>query len=455
MSHLDDAQREALAAGEGVGPEAAAHLASCAACEAAVRDAKGRRALLGGLRDYTLSDVAFRRVEARLVEQVEAGLERRPPWLAWLAGAAAVAVAAVAILAPWSGGSASHDVALPALVASPALEAFPSLTVLRAAPGSQVRSDDGDWRPLPAGAQVEQGDVLSSNGVSLAPAGPLAWAFDARGVLALGGAVTVDLGEGQVVAEVDAPASVGAGARRVHATQALFSVNRAAGEVMVSVARGSVEVEDTGTAERRRLDAPATLRWAESAALGSAVAEPFAPVTAPAVPAKPWAHLDLTGLPAGTGISLDGAALGEAPLDLLAAVGRRRLGLTPPGGALVETWVELSAAQPFMATLPDAEGAPAPPREALARVQAALERQRPRLAVCYEAWLKANPTAGGQSELVLVLAPDGRVKQARLRGGGLPTASAECLTRTAKRLTLPSLGSEVELEVPLVFTTGR
>jgi hypothetical protein len=40
-------------------------------------------------------------------------------------------------------------------------------------------------------------------------------------------------------------------------------------------------------------------------------------------------------------------------------------------------------------------------------------------------------------------------------GGGLPAASADCLARSARKLVLPALGAEVELEVPLRLTTTR
>ena len=49
MKHLDDAQREVVARGDAADAEAAAHLAGCAECQAAVRDAKGRQAMLAGL----------------------------------------------------------------------------------------------------------------------------------------------------------------------------------------------------------------------------------------------------------------------------------------------------------------------------------------------------------------------------------------------------------------------
>lgn len=454
MKHLDDAQREAVAAGE-ADAETTAHAESCAECRAAVRDAKARRAMLSGLKGYTLSDMAFRRVEARLMEQVESGLPSRTPWLAWLVPSALALAALVAVVVvQWRAPSTPEVVTLPQPVV-PVAAVFHPLTALRVAPDSQVRTGEGPWRPLEAGAVLASGDALSSDGVTLAPAGEVKWAFEARGSLALGGAATVALGAGQLAAKVAQPATVLAGTRLAEASEALFSVSRSAAEVVLSVAEGSVEVVDTVTSERRRVTAPATLRWADGAPLSEGRAEALVPVTAPAVPAQPWVRFDASGLPAGTRVTLDGAALGHSPLVALVGAGRHRLGLTPPGQALTESWVDLVGDAPFVAALPEAPEGPPPSDEALARVQSDLLRHRPKLAACYEKWLKANPAASGTVELSLVVTAAGRVKAARVHGDALPKASADCLVRTAKGLSLSPLGAEAELEVPLVFTSGH
>ena len=457
MTHLDDAQREALAMGAAdVDAAAKAHHAGCAECQAAVRDAKGRRAMLAGLTPYTLSDMAFRRVEARLAEQVEAGLPARRPWLAWLAPVALAAAALVVlVVSSWRGAEAPDVVALPAPPPPVARAPFHPLTVLRAAKASQVRAGDAPWRPLGAGDVLAAGDAVSSDGLVFAPAADVPWAFEARGSLALGGAATVALGAGQLSARVGQPLVVTAGTREVSAAEALFSVTRAAAEVVLAVAEGAVDVTDSVTHERRHVEAPATLRWADGAALSEARVEPQAPVGAPAVPARPWVRFDAAPLPAGTAISLDGAALGEAPLVALVAGGRHRLGLAPPGQPLTESWVDLVGGAPFVAALPEAREGAAPSADALARLQQELLRHRPKLAACYEKWLKANPTASGTVELSLVVSASGRVKSARVAEGVVPKASAECLVRTARGLPLPPLGAEAELEVPLVFTSGR
>src|SRR5262245_22327223 len=90
MSHLEPDDIEAAAQGT-----AFPHLEGCAACREAVRDAKGRRALLKGLKPYTLSDVAFRRVEAKLAEQLEEGVPSGWRWVWWLLPAAAATAALV------------------------------------------------------------------------------------------------------------------------------------------------------------------------------------------------------------------------------------------------------------------------------------------------------------------------------------------------------------------------
>lgn len=455
MKHLDDAQREALAAGDTADADATAHVGACAECQAAVRDAKARRAMLSGLTSYTLSDMAFRRVEARLMEQVEAGLPSRTPWLAWLVPAGLALAALIAVVVVQSRTPAAPEVVTLPRPPAPVAVAFQPLTVLRAAADSQVRSGDGAWRALAAGDVLAAGDALSSDGVTLAPAADVKWAFEARGSLALGGAATVDLGAGQLAAKVAQPASVLAGTRLVQASEALFSVSRSAAEVVLSVAEGDVDVMDTSTSERRRVSAPATLRWADGAPLKEGHVEALAPVTPPAVPEKPWVRFDASGLPAGTSVLLDGAALGSSPLVALVGAGRHRLGLTPPGEALSESWVDLVGDAPFVAALPEAPEAPPPSDEALARVQSDLLRHRPKLAACYEKWLKANPAASGTVELSLVVTAAGRVKAARVHGNALPKASAECLVRTAKGLSLSPLGAEAELEVPLVFTSGH
>jgi hypothetical protein len=157
--------------------------------------------------------------------------------------------------------------------------------------------------------------------------------------------------------------------------------------------------------------------------------------------------LDASGLAVGAHLSLDGVPLGEAPLVTLVSGGRHRLTVAPPGEAVTESWVELSGrfVVPSGAAPPEAVE---PDAEALARINRELQRQRPKLQVCYEKWLKADPRATGEVELHLRVAASGRVKAADVTGAP-PGAPADCLVRAARALTLPALGGEVELELPL------
>jgi hypothetical protein len=157
-------------------------------------------------------------------------------------------------------------------------------------------------------------------------------------------------------------------------------------------------------------------------------------------------------LPAGTRVTLDGASLGVAPFAALVTAGRRQLELAPPGKAVSVAWVELVGGQPFRARpealKADAE-APGPSEEAVAALSRALLQHKPKLAACYEKWLKASPGARGEVTLELTVTAKGRVRAASVTGDTISPASAECLVSTAKSLALPAPGAEVTLEVPL------
>lgn len=454
MKHLDPDAIEQAARTPPEG-ELAAHLAACAECRGHVRDAAGRQRLLGGMTPYTLSEMAFRRVEARLDEAVAAG-EAAPAswgWLAWVGGALAAAVLAFVLVG--DGGALPGVVKIPRASPQVAAAPFHPLTVLKASGDAQTRQGDEPWRALPVGALLATGAALSAESLVLAPELPVAWAFQASGSLSLGGPASLTLGAGEVVAQVGAPVEVLAATRRMRASEALFAVSRVAAEVTLEVAEGEVEVTDSLTAERRVVKAPQALRWSDGSSLSSGQAFTLRTLRAPAVPARPWTRFDASGLLAGTEVSLDGVALGPAPFVELVTVGRRRLGLTPPGGALRESWVELIGGQPFAAKFeaPSLESdGPEPDAEALGRVMAALKAQRPKLAACYEKWLKANPQAEGEVVLELTVSAQGRVKRARVENGAtVSAASAECLTTTARSLVLPPLGADATLQVPLVL----
>ena len=406
------------------------------------------------MKPYTLSDMAFRRVEARLEESVAAG-DLAPSawrWLWWVGGA--MAAAALAFLVVSSDPTGSNVVKLPQQQVASARAPFHPLTVLRAAPGAQLRRGDEEWRSVNVGDVAVVGDALSANLLSLAPAEDVAWALAVEGSLSLGGAASLTLGAGEVVAKVGSPIEVLASSRRVIASSALFLVRRTGAEVVLAVSEGEVEVVDSITGERRSVKAPAALRWSDGSSLKEGTAEAVQTVAAPAVAGKPWARFDASSLLAGTVVSLDGVQLGAAPFIELVTAGRRRLSLNPPGGVPSESWAELIGGKPYAAKFEtpvlDSDG-PEPDAEALGRVMAALKAQRPKLAACYDKWLKANPAAEGEVVLELMVSAQGRVKKARVESATISAASSECLVTTAKSLVLPPLGADATLQVPLVL----
>lgn len=458
MSHLSPETIEQLARQPGSGPaQAQVHLAACSSCRASVRDAAGRQALLGGLKPYTLSDMAFRRVEARLMEAVEEGAgPGKLPWR-WLMPVALALLVVVVVVgerlwptfvgtpiaqAPWvdrAGREAAH---------------VEPLTVLWGSRDARARRGSGTWRPLSAGQVVEPGERLEARTVRLAPAADVAWAFEVTGSLGVDDGASVRLADGVLKAQVaQIRADVAVGGLHVLATDAVFSLTRAAAEVVVDVAEGTVELVDS-TLARRLVKAPQRLRLFDEAPLSAATVEPSSGVGLFSVPPKPWVRLDASSLAAGTRLTLDGALVGEAPLSAMVSAGRHRLGLASSGEAVRESWVELSgpysvtpsiSLQAIEPTVPDAI--------AVARIQAELRRQRPKLSACYEKWLKANPSASAEVELRLVVSARGRVTQATVEGSLSEGGPADCLVRTAKALSLPALGTEVELELPLKLTT--
>jgi hypothetical protein len=451
MSHLTDEQLEL----EVLPTEASAHLGACPACRGKVRDAAARRRLLRGLTPYTLSEMGFRRVEARLMEEVQHG--RWPATSAWRHAwwVAPVALGALVLAFMLNRPAARPTVFAAAPTAWPAGRVEP-LTVLRGSTDARVRHAMLAWHPLAAGDVVAADDAIFGSSVQLAPATGTAWAFEVAGAASVGGSSTLSLGAGSLKARISgAEADVAVGGLHLLSTEAVFALNRSAAELVVDVASGSVEVVESSSSARRTVTAPARLRLADGSPIASAQVLPLEPVELAPTPPRPWVRFETSTLPAGTVVSLDGALLGEAPFVLLLGQGRHRLGLAPPGKPSRESWVELTG-EHFLPTLtaePLAPEAPPPDDAAIARVQDELVRNRPKLAACYEKWLKANPAATANVELLLVVDPTGRVKAASVKGASMSKPSAECLVQTAKRLVLPGLGSEVELALPLHLTT--
>ena len=427
------------------------HLASCPQCQADVKRAKGRQRLMGGMTKYTLSDVAFRRVEARLAEAVESGTLRPSPWkwASWvLVGAALASIGLVMILRE---DSFSGVLPIPGQQATIASIAFHDLTVLRANE-AQVKSAEG-WHGLAVGDVVGDGAAVSAKSITLAPPDETSWAFEATGSLAFGGGATVTLGAGVLTAHVASPVEVLASSRHMRTADALFVVTHVGAEVVLRVAEGSVEVFDGETNERIIVSAPDAMRWSDGSALAQGRKEPAAPVAPVVIPGKPWVTFDSNALPQGTRVSLDGMDLGTAPFVAMVASGRRELSLNG-----VTSWVDLMGGESFAPKLQTPErndDGPEPDAAALRRVMVELERNKPKLAACYEKWLKANRAAEGDVTLELTVSAKGKVKEAAVTEGTLSKSASECLVRTAKSLTLPALGADATLELPLILINRK
>ena len=452
-AHLSAERAEALAAK----PEADAHLESCASCQDTVKLARGRQRLLGGMTPYILGDMAFRRVEARLNERLEQGLPPEPFRWRWVLLGAPVVLGLVALVMTSSSHSQDQEVAvLPRPVAVVAAKApWRPMLIAQASGDAQLRPGHGDWSPLVAGMVLDQNVAVSGSKVVLTAKG---WAFEASGSIALGGPATIALGAGTLRAKVEhAPMVVVAGGLRLISEEGAFFVSRAAAEVVIDVFDGQLEVGDS--VERMTATAPVRVRWAEGGRLRS---EPLGskPATI-VVPAAPVVSFDVSELARGTVLDVDGQRVGTTPLSVLLSVGRHRVQVTPKGQATRETFIDLVGGQNGLFHLPPVVLAPktVEPAEvdeaALARVLEDLKRQTPKLRSCYEKWLKANPTASGEVDLSLRVSANGQVLKAAVKGAPISRESAECLTLTARSLVLSPLGSEQDLEVPLVLTPGR
>src|SRR5690606_6777529 len=156
-----------------------AHLAACAECRADVKRARARQKLLGGLKPYTLSDVAFRRVEARLDEAVREGLPATFPWR-WLGASLGVlAAAGLALMIAGRETQQTGTVKLPAPKVELAQSSFRPLTVIRAVKTS-ARTGTEPWRELSAGDVLTSGEALSAEAVTLSDVA-VEWQFVASG----------------------------------------------------------------------------------------------------------------------------------------------------------------------------------------------------------------------------------------------------------------------------------
>jgi hypothetical protein len=451
-AHLGPDRIEALAARPA---EAEAHLDACGDCRDAVTAARGRQQLVSGLVPYTLSDMAFRRVEARLNEAIDLGLPPEPVRWRWVVWGAPVALAmTLVVLAVMRPEAPVVSPLIRPVVAVEAKAPWQPLLISQASGDAQQRPGHEAWAPVAAGAVLDENVAVSGSKVVLSAEG---WAFEAGGSVSLGGPATVAVGAGTLQVQVQAPVVVIAGGVRLSTAEGAFFVSRAAAEVVVDVFDGQLEVGDA--TERLTVVGPTRVRWADGSplrieALGSAK-------VAIAVPRAPTVSFDVSALASGTSLEVDGQRLGETPLSVLLAVGRHRVLVTPRGQATRESWVDLVGGQPLrfhlpeVALVPKVERTPEVDSAALARVLEDLKRQTPKLRACYEKWLKANPSASGEVDLTLQVNAAGRVLRASVKGAPISQQSAECLVTTSRSLVLSPLGSMQELEVPLVLTPGR
>lgn len=449
-AHLSDEQREVAASGS---TEFDSHLSGCEACRREVKSAKGRQAMLRGLAPYTLSDLAFRRVEAKLMEQAEAGLPS--VWPAWLKVLLPVGVLAAALLVLVRTPDAPTRPEVPVAVAPKAPRTFPALRVTYASADARLRLGDDEWKTLSAPFLLPAGAALSAGRVVVSTNGPV---FSGEGSFAVGADAFVAVGAGSVamVGEGD----VLAGQRRVSGSiDSAFRIERTAAELVLDVASGSVDVRDEGSSRRKMVKGPARVRWADGSTVDDGVESAFVDFAQPRGASAEASAVDLSALPAGASIDLDDLPVGVTPFSFVVEPGRHEMRWALPGQPSQTRSIDVTSGTPFLfAMAPEPKPEPEavePDPKALAQVLTDLKRQTPKLRACYEKWLKANPSAAGTVDLVLVVTARGAVKRADVKGDPISPESAACLKSTAKSLVLSPLGSEQELEVPLVLTPGK
>lgn len=454
MSHLSDERLDAVAGG---GPESSetAHLDACAQCKAAVASARGRQRLLSGLTPYTLSEVGFGRVEAKLLEAVDAGeTQPRFNW-AWVLAPLALAALALVLWLPSPAPAPATSVAVaPAPKAVQAkVEAVP-LTVLANLGHAKARAGEAAWRELAAGEVLSGELALSGGPLRLAAAAGPALGLEIHGTAVLAGAQTAALGAGRLVLRTERPTSVEAGGCTLEAVSATYAVSVAAAEVVVDVSAGEVVAADADGATRRVLKAPVRARWPLSASVSTARVDEAPEPVRLASTRPPFVSVDFSGLPQGTALTVDGVPFGVAPVVALLSEGKHQLLSAPPGKPQTARWLDLVAGHPF--TVPsvqvEAEASNQEPEpEALSRLYGEVRGQVPKLRACYEKWLKANPDASGEVQLVLSVTAKGKVRGAKVEGDAIAPGPADCLVRTAKTLVLSPLGVDQDVAVPLVM----
>jgi hypothetical protein len=451
MSHIEAEKLEELAKSGG----SDAHLDGCAECRASLKAATGRVRMLKALHPYTLGDVAFSRVEARLMEEVA-----KPRGFNWvrlgLGFALAASVAAVAwTLAPKAPAPSPiverQRVIVPKVV-EPLKVLSPELTAVRIEGGAK---HSGSNKPVVAGELLAADDRVETAGKLTLSGERLI--LEGKGGLTLGHGLTASVDD-SFAAQVepgDSTALLDCAGTFVGGVDAAFLVTVAGAEVVVEVMRGEVKVSpEAQLADAMTLKAPASAHLRQGRLVG-AISRPAESTRLTQLPKRPWSKLDFD-FPAGTQLELDGAKVGVAPLSLMWTDGKHKWRAVGPGHAVHEGTLDLISGNPYTVRAPPEIAADVEPDEAtIAALNAALKAQTPKLRACYEKWLKANAGAEGEVELNLSLAATGKVVKVAIdpHDTGMSKDALDCLSRNAKALVLPKVGSPQEVALPLILTT--
>lgn len=422
--HLSHERLEALAQDGGTD----AHLDTCAECRGSVQRARASRKLLGGLTPYTLSEAGFQRVEARLKDAVQR--PERPFWL-WPALGFATALAVVAVLTLRPLAPAQPTPVPVAAAKALELAPWPQLTVARAERAAGLSA--GQLMPVEATVSAEHADLF----------GPGVDVSLEQGEVRFGARAELERGLLTVMAAGESLRGGHAGPTYFAASDADYRVHASG---WVSVYRGTVLVGTRADlSDAVTLTAPA--RYEHGQVLPF---EPSDPLARPARGSVPWT---LTDLGAWDFADLDGVRL-TPPFSALLAEGPHQLALRKGGSARTVT-IDLRSPTTFQAPpLPVKESAP-PSESELQALQRAFAAQRPRLAECYEKWLKANPQASGEAALELTISTSGVVTAAQVAAPDLPAEARACLVRTSRKLVMPRLAETQTVELPLVMKVKR
>jgi hypothetical protein len=298
--------------------------------------------------------------------------------------------------------------------------------------------------------------VLAQNDEIEAPGGLTLAAdrllLEGKGKLALGHGLTADLDDSLLAAVEpgDETAVIHCDGTFVGGTDAAFLVSRAGAEVLVEVMRGEVKVAgEAQLHDALTLKAPVQAHLRQGRLVGN-VSRPNDSAKVPVLPKKPHQRLDFD-FPAGTQLELDGGKLGAAPMSVLWTQGKHHWRAFVPGQPVREGWLELIGDRPYTLRAPDEPKDVEPDETVIAELNRSLKAQTPKLAACYEKWLKANPGAQGEIELTLTLAATGKVTRVLVdpHESGMSQDAIDCLVRNGKALVLPKVGSQQDVALPL------